>query len=191
MLVQNGKCREMREKTAMIWKGEPHHLFIEPQLCSSSDLSDGCSEWCYRDKNEPAYSWPVVAWSRCEHRFQNNRDRYSPSCVNVRYITSHKRTSRKSMGRNQNITVHRQNYFNSKSSFRQSGSKWMLTVNWRSVESGSSWERLTRVAGEKWLIIVCLCVCVYDYYSCGVAMIRWSQLGCKRCAQPLLPFLIY
>lgn len=38
---------------------------------------------------------------------------------------------------------------------------------------------------------VFVCVCVYDYYSCEVAMIQRSQLGCEQCAQPLLPFLIY
>lgn len=81
--------------------------------------------------------------------------------MNICYITFNERTSLKNMGRNKNTSVQHQNDFKSKSSFKQSGSKWMLTVNWRSVESRSSWERLTRVAGEEWLIIVCLCVCVF------------------------------
>lgn len=45
-----------------------------------------------------------------------------------------------------------------RSSLGSSQNKWMLTVNWIWAQSRNSWQRLSRVAAQEWLITVFVCV---------------------------------
>lgn len=128
-----------------------------------------------KTKINPAYVLTSAQPASCRVKmvnvgFQYNHDGW-PLCGNTCYTTYNLRTSRKAREETKPQLSKAKNDSKSKSAFKQPGSKWMLTVNWRSVESRNSWERLTRGAGEEWLIIVCLFVCVS---VCLWLLFMWS-----------------